>query len=304
MSKLMEPILSSVFDGPQDDDIRGVQDFYGDIFERNASAATATSLGTASGTLTASNAAVGSDADADWYKFTVAGPQDLSVKVSPLGSTYELGLSSAYTPTINTKAIADLGFHLRSTDGSTILAAVDQRAAGQDEIISVSISDAGTYYVDVFASASSGPQRYDLTVTDSVLSDPCGPDTDGNGIGDYCESQIALSDCPGDITISADGTDGASVSWQPPSVTGAYGAWTLSSTHEPGYFFSVGETEVTYTATDAMGRSAQCSFRVIVNETMVAGETVEGGGWCGFGGSVTYAFMVACYMLILVVRRK
>jgi hypothetical protein len=304
LSKLMEPMLSTFFDGPQDDDIRGSQDFYGDIFEQNAWATHATSLGTVDGTLTAFNAAVNSEDDADWYRFTVAGPQNVSIKVSPVGSTYEVGGASDYTPTINTKAVADLGFHLRSPDGSTILAAVDQRAAGQDEVISVSIPAAGMYYVDVFASASSGPQRYDLTVTDDVLSDPCGPDVDGNGIGDSCESQIALSDCPGDITTTADGTDGASVSWQPPTVTGAYGPWTLGSTHEPGSFFSVGETEVTYTATDAMGRSALCRFRVIVNETMVAGETVEGGGWCGFGGSVTYAFMVTCYVLVLAVRRR
>jgi hypothetical protein len=94
------------------------------------------------------------------------------------------------------------------------------------------------------------------------------------------------------------------VSWQPPDVTGAYGSWTLSSTHEPGHFFSVGETEVTYTATDASSKSAECSFRVIVNQTVVAGETAEGGGWCGFGGSVTYAFMVAGYALILAARRR
>jgi hypothetical protein len=94
------------------------------------------------------------------------------------------------------------------------------------------------------------------------------------------------------------------VSWRPPEVAGAYGSWTLSSTHEPGHFFNVGETEVTYVATDDTGKSAQCSFRVVVNETLVAGETVGGGGLCGFGGSVSYAFMVACYALVLATRRR
>ena len=294
-SKLMEAILSTSFDGPQDDDIRGVHSYYGDLYELNSTTATATNLGTVSGQVKASNASTLSTSDWDWYQFTINSPQIDASDPNLDGS--------GNTPTDNTQAVGNLGFRLYGMDGVSVLTDVNNRAAGQTEIISVSLIKAGTYYLRVCATSASGPQRYEVSVTNGVLSDPCGVDTDGNGIGDYCDSQLALTDCPADIFVSANEADGARVTWTLPRVTGAFGSWTLSGSHEPGSFFSVGETVVTYAASDAAGKTAECSFRVTVGDTVVAGETVTGLG-CGVVGMITYAFMLWSYALVLMARRR
>jgi len=303
-SKLMEAILTTSFDGPQDDDIRGIHNYYGDVYELNASALAATDLGDLAETVVeASQASTLSASDFDWYSFSIGGPKDVTITVTPLGSTYQVGSSSTNTPTINTKAVGNLAFRLRGAEGISVLAEVDNTAAGGAESFTASLIEAGTYYLQVYATSAAGPQRYQVSLASGTLSDSCGVDTDGNGIGDYCESQLTLADCPGDISVSADGDEGATVTWTTPSVSGAYGSWNLIGSHEPGEFFSVGETVVSYTAVDASGKTAECSFRVTVGDTLVAGETVNGPG-CGFIGMATYAFMLISYALVLTARRR
>jgi hypothetical protein len=314
-TKLMEPILATMFDGPQDDDIRGAHSYYGDLYELNNTLATASDMdnlpgalgsetvATLSGQVKADNASILSTSDSDWYKFYVPASQDVQITVTPLGSSYQVGASSDNTPSVNNKTMGDLAFELVSTDQVTVLADVDSAEAGQTESFTASLVVGGTYYLRVYADSSSGPQRYELSVVTGALSDPCGIDTDGNGVGDYCDSQLAFAECPGDVYVSADGSGGATATWTLPSVTGPYGSWTMSADHEPGEFFSVGETVVTYTAVDASGKTAQCSFRVVVSDTLVAGVTVAG-PMCGFLGTTTFTFMVVSYSLVLLGRRR
>ncbi|MFQ5425211.1 MAG: HYR domain-containing protein [Phycisphaerae bacterium] len=69
--------------------------------------------------------------------------------------------------------------------------------------------------------------------------------------------------------VSANNNPGAcaaAVNWLPPTVTDC-SAVTLTPTHNPGDTFPVGTTTVTYTATDAAGNVATCSFNVTVNDT-------------------------------------
>ncbi len=75
-----------------------------------------------------------------------------------------------------------------------------------------------------------------------------------------------LSACPADITVNADpGACGAQVSWTPPSVGDNCPGAVLTSDHVPGETFGVGlPTLVTYTAIDASGGVATCSFNVTV----------------------------------------
>ena len=73
-----------------------------------------------------------------------------------------------------------------------------------------------------------------------------------------------LSACPGNKTVSADASCQAVVSWVPPSYSDNCSGTILSSTKSPGNTFNTGTTLVTYTATDAAGNTATCSFNVTV----------------------------------------
>src|SRR5262249_5618035 len=72
-TKLMEPFLSTAFDGPQHDDTLAGNRGYGDDLEDNDSAGTATSLGSlGNGTTTVSGvSADDGGSEADFYRFSV-----------------------------------------------------------------------------------------------------------------------------------------------------------------------------------------------------------------------------------------
>jgi hypothetical protein len=103
--KLMEPFYEDRFDGPQQDDIRGVQRRYGDIYEPNGTpasafnlgtlaAGTATNIGTGSGVPNASTAGLAGP-ETDFYRFTVDQPRLINVSVTPVGTTYLSGPQNA-----------------------------------------------------------------------------------------------------------------------------------------------------------------------------------------------------------------
>ncbi|RKD99768.1 HYR domain-containing protein, partial [Marinifilum flexuosum] len=80
-----------------------------------------------------------------------------------------------------------------------------------------------------------------------------------------------ISNCPSGITRTSDaGVCSANVSWTEPTATdnctlASNLVWTKS--HNPGEEFSVGETTVTYTATDEKGNVSEiCSFTVTVTD--------------------------------------
>ena len=56
----------------------------------------------------------------------------------------------------------------------------------------------------------------------------------------------------------------AIVSWTPPTATDNSGSVTLIGSHNPGDSFPIGNTTVTYTATDLSGNQATASFNVTV----------------------------------------
>ena len=76
------------------------------------------------------------------------------------------------------------------------------------------------------------------------------------------------------ITSSADAP--VAVSWTAPTATDTNGV-TLTSSHNPGDTFPIGNTPVTYTATDEAGNTAQISFTVsiILGTFCVCGKNVE-----------------------------
>ncbi|XP_071841618.1 adhesion G-protein coupled receptor G2-like isoform X2 [Apostichopus japonicus] len=74
-----------------------------------------------------------------------------------------------------------------------------------------------------------------------------------------------ISNCTGDSSRSiAPGTSSTSVFWQPPTATDNSGDVTLTSSHQSGDTFSLGQTTVTYTARDGAGNTEQCQFVITV----------------------------------------
>lgn len=72
-----------------------------------------------------------------------------------------------------------------------------------------------------------------------------------------------LGDCPDDIELDANENCEQQAFWTPPTATDNCSV-TLSSTHNPGDFFPLGTTRVTYTATDNSGKNETCDFEVTV----------------------------------------
>ena len=81
----------------------------------------------------------------------------------------------------------------------------------------------------------------------------------------------SMTACPTDITANADpGKSSKIVSWIPPTGKAfCNGPLTITPSKQPNTAFSIGNTVVTYTATDASGNTITCSFNVQVFDTQV-----------------------------------
>ncbi|MCG3197124.1 MAG: hypothetical protein GHCLOJNM_01608 [bacterium] len=180
-TKLMEPFISTAYDGPRHDDILNGQRHYGDPDEDNDSVATATDLGPLNNqTLTITQRSLDDDGDVDFYAFTVQAGKQVDVTVRPLGAQYLEGAQgtggcSAGT-LFDSTALNDLGFQVRDTNGTTILASANANPAGSPEsALNVALpSGAGGYFLYVFAGTNDNVQLYefDLTVEDQGAAGP------------------------------------------------------------------------------------------------------------------------------------
>lgn len=107
--------------------------------------------------------------------------------------------------------------------------------------------------------------------------------TDGSGNTDDCTFNVtvtdtevpAISNCVGDITANNDnGSCGKVVTWTPPTFTDNCGA-TMTSTHNPGDFFPIGTTTVTYTVTDGSENVSTCVFDVTIIDAQLPQMTCQ-----------------------------
>jgi hypothetical protein len=161
-TKLMEPFLSTNFDGPQQDDIRAISYFYGDAYEPNGTFGTAYNVGTLTpGSTTnigqilsgAANAATCAfnDNDQDWFQVSLADPKLVNITVTPVGTTYLSGPqnpdgSCSAGTNINALSVANPVLTIYSGNGTTVLHTLDAGAAGATETLSNFLfSQAGTY---------------------------------------------------------------------------------------------------------------------------------------------------------------
>ena len=101
--------------------------------------------------------------------------------------------------------------------------------------------------------------------------------TDPSGNTATCAFTVTVIDgsppvfeiCPPDVSVATGTTGEAQVTWIAPIASDPCGEVTLESTHEPGDYFQLGSTEVTYTATDAGGNTANCVFNVNISNVEV-----------------------------------
>lgn len=75
-----------------------------------------------------------------------------------------------------------------------------------------------------------------------------------------------ISNCPSNITRTTTGSN-VNVTWTAPTATDNCSTANLTSNRNPGSAFSLGTTNVTYTATDAANNSSNCSFSVTVSQS-------------------------------------
>jgi hypothetical protein len=181
-TKLMEPFLSTAFDGPQQDDVRGAQALYGDIDEDNNSAAAATDWGTLIG---GANTTFGTPAvtapipvntatlsviegDQDWYQFTLNEARYVTLTLRPIGSTYpEAPQDAACNTGTNIDALrqGDLQLALIGSNGTTIYRNSNDGGVGVNETATSQIVPAGRAYVRVNeVGTTSNTQGYTLQV--------------------------------------------------------------------------------------------------------------------------------------------
>ncbi len=192
-TKLMEPFLNTAFDGPQHDDIRAGQRHYGDRYESNDTAGTATPIGAVdvgtpihfgdislplTGTAPANSANLSIDANGkvDYWKFTVPGSRTASVTITPRGQSYasyaQDGACSNVTVNTNSLAIANLNVQIIDTNGVTVLGSSAVAASGSAETLSgVALPAAGDYYVRVDEGDS--PSQSQLYFIDLSVTAPC-----------------------------------------------------------------------------------------------------------------------------------
>ena len=134
-TKLMEPFLSTMFDGPQSDDIQAAQFLYGDRFENNDSNATKTNLAGVVHGQQVDLLAIERNTDADWFRVEIPVGSALTVTASPVGSIYSQGPQGGSPTTRNSLNILDLRLAAYQSDGTTLIQMQSANGMGLPETI-------------------------------------------------------------------------------------------------------------------------------------------------------------------------
>lgn len=211
-TKLMEPFISTQFDGPQLDDRLSSQRFYGDTFEPNETPGQASDLGNLNlGTTTVREVSIDAVTDTDVWSFTAPAGREVTIRMRPVGASYREGPQTGScgtqgTTIIDTQAFNDLAVELIDSDGTTVIQRADLQGAGStEEISSVFLpSGAGTYYVRVLPGPTDQIQAYELDVVLVVGVPPAFDIEFPNGV-----PTTVTPDLESDIGIRVQGLAGA-----------------------------------------------------------------------------------------------
>jgi hypothetical protein len=213
-TKLMEPFLNTGFDGPQHDDLRGVTNLYGDAYESNNTAATATNLGTlgvgasfnpsavpGTGINNGSITGIDVNGDVDYFRCFQSAGNSISVTATPVGLNYDSSPQCGSGNFVNSLNIAPLSVQLIGSDGVTVIATNNAALGATAQLSNIAVPG-GTFYVRVFEGGSpTQPQLYNLTITAGNIPAPS---------NDACASAatIGLGTISGtNVGATADGGD-------------------------------------------------------------------------------------------------
>jgi serralysin len=210
---LMEPVINLSIDGPQLDDIRGIQGMYGDAFEKsngglgNGTAARATSLGSLGigGTLAVGSDAIGgqsvsstetdfvsiaNSSDADFFSFTIAAPTLLDATLTPLGGIFNQGVEGGVQSSFNANARNNLALSIFASNGTTLLGTANLSAAGGLETLSnISLAAAGKYFARI-TGADDNVQLYELHLGAAALITVLAGDYNQDGVVDAADYSV------------------------------------------------------------------------------------------------------------------
>lgn len=166
-TKLMEPFVSTAYDGPQFDDILNGQRHYGDRNEPNDTVATATPLANPSANFqTLSNVSCDDRTDVDVYRVTIGSTGLFIATARPVGSSYIQGPqtspcdatgTSTYVPT----EANSLAIEILDADGVTVLGSASA-AVGSAAGASAVVLTPRTAYIRVQPGSAGAIQPYEL----------------------------------------------------------------------------------------------------------------------------------------------
>ena len=289
--KIMEPYLNTNIDGPQDDDIRGAVRSYGDYLESNTAPATATDIGSpGSSGITKSNLATFTDLpsspDVDWFKLTASPLSFLTVRVVPLGSTYQVGPSDTVLTTVNTTAINNLQIEVYASNGSTLLTTRNSAPAGQtEELLQYPLASGRVYYVKIsndVAGAVDDVQRYSVTFSAGANTPPTITSVSVSpsvvAVGDPVQVTVSVVDPEGMQSVTANGV----------ALTNTNGTWKTTIPAVGGLTTHL----VNVVATDAAGAQAADSTKSYV-DTRVLGINTKDIQFIPVSSTSQYLFKIA-----------
>ncbi|MEO1129319.1 MAG: matrixin family metalloprotease, partial [Planctomycetota bacterium] len=196
LEKLMEPIFTSAFYGPQHDDIRNAHRHYGDPNEPDNNSSQATDLGVfgsgSSATIgtvpvvpgratppDSSILSIDANGEQDWFQVTVNSPLNLTTTVRPLGRTYTddaqacggAPASCCSTAVTNSLTIANLAIQVYDQDGLSLLATAQSNGAGSNETLTdVFLAAPGDYFIRVYE--TNNPSESQLYLLDVAFTPP------------------------------------------------------------------------------------------------------------------------------------
>ena len=179
-TKLMEPLVSTRYSGPQFDDVSAIQRSYGDRLERNNSSETATNLGALKdGTVTRDELSIDSNKDTDFFQFSAPINKSVSITVRPEGAPYLEGPQVGDCTNgelFDPRNISNLGFELLSQQNNTYVPfrTINNAPAGGTETLdAVNLPSSGPFQIRVFGGDNDALQRYSIAITiDAPVANP------------------------------------------------------------------------------------------------------------------------------------
>ena len=168
-TKLMEPFISTAYNGPQLDDILNGIRHYGDNNEPDNSIAQATDLGTFNigGVAAVSNVGIDDNTDDDYFRVGLNQPSRILFSVSPDAATYDQGpqTSACNTGTsTNYNSIQNLRITAVNASGVTLGIANDTGTGGIETLVIDSTSGDEVFFIVDGATSVNNVQRYQVSV--------------------------------------------------------------------------------------------------------------------------------------------